>query len=411
MASDSSSSGSEIRRDQPTDAVLQERLAAWRKESSRNLKWYAKLCKIPFDPKDKEVAIQLLALEDFLPTPDGFVPHADGHQQDAEAQPLTPAKRARQDFDNKDKDEEEESKGEARCCGKILDANFCELCGKAASSRAQCLGCHKEIASTAAFCKFCGFKVAKVQDMQGTSSFLADLASPHPLITNYSTNTAPTASSTLTAPAASASAARLEMKRQVQTWDLVNMIEFVLASGDARFRYMASRLKSSSKPVISAFDNMAEFSAAWAMVTAVALEEAPNHVSELVKHQHRIAALTANGHPWRVMAEYDMAVRYRKAAEPSRFSLADLDQDALSLATKAATSWQQRPRPAQKPSDSRSKDLEDQTCRKFNNGECKFGERCRYRHECSTCGSMDHGQKSCSVDSLKSAFTKDRTNK
>ena len=360
----------------PTKAVYNKRVALWRKQSVANIQWYCDLCEVPFDPDNIEQAIHDLAsYKDIEVQGDAIVPSASTGCS------VSPAKR----MTNK---EEEKLAGNARwsCCSKWWGESdiFCETCGKRApSADAFCMKCGRERSEGANFCGKCGTKFpggastgSSAQADEGKDSVLSALQK---LVAEADEN--PGTAST-----------QKDKATQVKTWNLVDMTAFILASGDAKFRYWAQQSKTNRRLIITRISSVEQFTAAWAVVIRTATEHAPNHVPELTDHLLRIGAL-ARKHElnWQSVAEYDVSVRTKKAENPKAVSLGEFDSDAWCLAYDKPGSVA-----GAQPKKILSQNGAKEVCRSFNYSEkCKFADRCNYAHTCLRCGSTEHGKIKC----------------
>lgn len=112
---------------------------------------------------------------------------------------------------------------------------------------------------------------------------------------------------------------------------------------------------------------------AFAILASVIGEKAPEHCSPLFCYMDAISeAYHVYGR--QAWLRYDEQFRQRKAVRPSmRWDHKDI---GLWLRVSAPT----------RPSVTFQKGL----CFAFNEGECKFGQKCKFKHECSSCGGV-HG--------------------
>ncbi|XP_056409991.1 uncharacterized protein LOC130338807 [Hyla sarda] len=136
---------------------------------------------------------------------------------------------------------------------------------------------------------------------------------------------------------------------------------------------------------------------AFAILASVIGEKAPDNCSGLFCYLDSVgeAYRTYGGTAW---LRYDEQFRQRKAVRPSlRWDHKDISLWMKLMAAPRAPGGQQSFREGAGGAGAgsgRPAGAAKGCCWQFNEGQCKFGETCRFRHECSGCGGA-HGLSRC----------------
>ncbi len=384
----------------PSKAVINKRMALWRKQTPANIEWYCtELFEYDeFDPEDLEAAIKWLAENKPIEiSDDNLLPSADG--------PVTPAKKAAMD-EKEDEETKMRSKDTWSCCAMTFfkDDLCCSSCGAKPFmpnfGDQFCTKCNFKRPDGAKWCSKCSTRFSSSKEVADTSEGKEGWLSALQKIVAETSDSG---------GGISATAGESDKVKQVKSWNLVDMTGFILASGDARSRYVHHQLRPNRRFTLTKFISIEQFTAAWAVIIKMATQHASDHVPELTDHLLRIGALARkHEHNWQSVAEYDVAVRTKKAEDPVHVSLSVLDMDSWALAYERpgqghssgintlGTGFTGSSYSGRRATSSRGTN-EREICRSFNNSPhsaCKFGGRCNFAHVCTACGASDHGLQS-----------------
>ena len=144
-------------------------------------------------------------------------------------------------------------------------------------------------------------------------------------------------------------------------------------------------------------NNIHAWDKAFRVFVAIYTEEFPQKTTELMQYVQNIHH-AAGKYRWDNVAYYDYVFRKLMEQYPQRSWAKTYTQGW----TFAMCEPLQNRNPDHGTNFSNRKDKKNKVCWRFNRGICDYGDRCRYPHRCSSCGSTSHGVHVCHRKQRKS---------
>ena len=144
----------------------------------------------------------------------------------------------------------------------------------------------------------------------------------------------------------------------------------------------------------SKIDSIRKWEQAFRIYAAVYCEANPNRAIEILQYIDTINK-AAKRFTWDSVAHYDYIVRHLQASKPHR-NWGKTYTQMWNLTLIGSES--QKPNfnaNGQNTGHIKNDQNKRKTCWRFNKGSCPYGKDCRFKHECSYCGSTNHSYQNC----------------